>query len=131
MKKGVQNGVYDKASTQALFQGYLRDIKDRWSLDDGEVIDGDGEFWSRTRYLGPTGVPLEFLNFTYVADYFLQGHCYPGSKNLHIADLPGEAGPFGCPGLKEQRKGQTAGYFIGDEAMKWFLAHPKKADISV
>ena len=88
-----------------------------WGLGAGETIGGDNSTWQRTRYLGHTGVALDFLNYSYVADYPLKGHCFPGSTSV----------PFGCPGAKERRKGQKAAYRIGEVAMEFFLANPGPA----
>lgn len=87
-----------------------------WGLDSGRIIAGDNVTWLHTRYLGRTGVPLDFYNFSYVADYPLKGHCFPGANDSF----------FGCPGRKERAQGQVAGYHIGEEAMNFFLANPRR-----
>ncbi len=127
----LQNGLKDLSSRYALWEESFPHIKSVWGLDGGAKIAGkDGE-WSHLRHTGRSGEVFEFLNHTYVADYFLKGHCFPGSKHLHKSDMPLQSGPYGCPGLKEQKAGQTAGYNIGEEAMKFFLAHPKASAVSV
>jgi hypothetical protein len=80
--------------------------------------------FSRTRYEGPSGIPLEVLAFDYVADYGSKGHCFPGGSPSKVGR---EYFAMGCPGAIERAAGAKWGYVIGDEAMKWFLAHPKKA----
>jgi len=81
--------------------------------------------FSRTQYEGASGAYVELIAFDYVADYMDKGHCFPGSDNTKV-NL-GELYPFGCPGAMERAAGGKAGYKIGDEAMKFFLAHPKKS----
>jgi len=127
----LQNGLNDLSSRYGVWEASFPHIRESWGLSDGVKIAGDGKTWDRIRNIGSTGVPFEFLNYTYVADYFLKGHCFPGSKHLHKTDVPGQVLPFGCPGLKEQAQGQKAGYFIGEEAMQFFLDHPKSSEIIV
>jgi len=89
--------------------------------------------FSRSRYEGRSGIPLEVIAYDYVGDYADKGHCFPGSSNT-VKTGHGPAGrppfaefaPFACPGAAERAAGAKWGYTIGDEAMKWFLAHPKK-----
>merc|ERR1719498_293202 len=93
--------------------------------------------FSRSQYKVPSGVPLDILAYDYVADYADKGHCFPGSDNT-VKTGKGPAGrpwagggaefaAFACPGAYERAAGAKWGYKIGEEAMKWFLAHPKKA----
>lgn len=83
--------------------------------------------FSRTTYAGPTGVPLDILAFDYVADYGSKGHCFPGGDPYKVGH-----GYFamGCPGVAERAAGAKWGYNISDEAMRWFLAHPKKGSLT-
>jgi len=81
--------------------------------------------YSRTRYENPSGVAMEVLSYSYVADYFLKGHCFPGSTATY-GDFP-----FGCPGAQERKLGAKAAYNIGEETMKWFLAHEKDSSIVI
>jgi len=83
--------------------------------------------FTRTRYESPSQVPLEVLEYSYVADYFLKGHCFPGSDDIK-SGLVEIAGPFGCPGKTERDAGAKAAYVIGEEALKWFMAHEKHTD---
>jgi hypothetical protein len=86
-----------------------------WKTDAGTKIAGDS-YYTRTRYTTPNGTPFEFIQHDYAASSFvLGGHCYPGST-----DKGGEKGqlfPFACVGPNA--------FTWGDEAMKFFLAHPK------
>jgi len=125
----LQNGIHDLSSKYSLWEKSFPHVKASWGLDDGVKIAGDGTTWDRIRHVGHSGEVFEFLNYTYVADYFLQGHCFPGGTNL--VTIPGQAGPYSCPGKKEQAKGEVAGYKIGEEAMKFFIDHPRKAVVSV
>jgi len=119
-----QNGIYDL--NWALAKTTLREIKEAWSTDNGTYIAGDGTF-NRTRYVSDQGVHFDFLVHGYVADYVGTGHCFPGSNDTQIFHPSLEVplvGPFGCPGELSKTK---ASYFIGDEAMQWFLTHPKQS----
>jgi len=117
----IQMGWNDVAMKPPVGTGHtmsdppMQYVSHIWGLDSGEIIGGDNSSWQHTRYLGRTGVALEFLNFSYVADTPLKGHCFPGSTKSVL---------YGCPGAKERREGQTAGYKIGEVAMKFFLANP-------
>jgi len=97
-----------------------------WGTDNGMVIAGDHHF-KRTRFLTNGGVPFETLEHGYVAEYALLGHCFPGSNDTQLIndhELP-FVGPFGCPSAAARKLGHHAGFVIGDEAMHWFLSHPK------
>merc|ERR1712203_401306 len=85
--------------------------------------------FSRTRYLGPSKVPVELLTHNFIGDYLLRGHCFPGSDNLH--KIAGESFAFGCPGAKEVAAGSRSPFHWGEESMKFFLAHPKKASLEI
>jgi len=120
----VQNGINDLASTWKDWLEVEAYLKDTWKLGDAMHVAGDGKTWNRTRYArSDGGVAMEFLSYTYVADYSLKGHCYPGGQIK--VPLFSRWTPFGCPGKAEQAKGEKPGYNIGEEAMKWFVAHPK------
>ena len=86
-----------------------------WKTDQGTKIGGDANF-TRTRYVTQSGTPFEFIQHDYSASSFvLGGHCYPGST-----DPGGEKGqlfPFNCV--------KPNAFTWGDEAMKFFMAHPK------
>jgi len=104
-------------------EAYLKEV---WKLGEATTIAGPGEEWNRTRYArADGGVPFEILFHSYIAEgaisgTLLRGHCFPGSDDINGLI------PFGCPGKKERAKGHFAGYNIGEEAMKWFLAHPRE-----
>lgn len=86
-----------------------------WKTDMGTMIAGDSNF-TRTRYLTPNGTPFEFIQHDYQASSFvLGGHCYPGS--MDPGKEQGQLFPFGCVGPNA--------FTWGDEAMKFFVAHPK------
>lgn len=86
--------------------------------------------FSRTQYQGASGAQVELIAYDYVADYMLKGHCIPGSDNIKVK-LGEELVAYGCPGAKERAAGEKPGYKIGDEAMKFFLAHPKKGSSEI
>lgn len=122
-----QNGVYD--ANYALAPVTVAHLREAWGTDDGTVIAGDDTF-NRTRFVSNQRVSFEFLVHHYSADYVGMGHCFPGSNDTKIIQ-PGEVplvGPFGCPGALSKRK---ASYFIGDEAVEWFMMHPKQQDVPV
>lgn len=127
----LQAGDNDVCCGGAKAAGELAALKSKWGLDEGVKIAGDGHF-KRTRYNSTVGIypnSFEFLTYDYVADYFMTGHCFPGSDDLtqfnpKAGPFP-QAGAFGCPGLKERAKGARPGFVIGEEAMKWFLKYPK------
>lgn len=123
----LQAGTNDKCCGGAVAQAALGQLKKLWGLDAGVKVAGDGHF-TRTRYTSTLGIypnSFEFLTYDYVADYFMTGHCFPGSDDL-IGFMP-----FGCPGKKERAKGAKPGYIIGEEAMKWFLKYPKPESLVV
>jgi polyhydroxybutyrate depolymerase len=86
-----------------------------WKMDAGTVIGSDSNY-SRTRYTSPMGTVFEFIQHDYAATSpILGGHCYPGSTDPGGAT--GQLFPFACVGPNA--------FTWGDEAMKFFLAHPK------
>ena len=102
------------------FTGYALPQRDAllaaWSMDGGEVIASDSQF-KRTRYKNARGTIFEFLQHDYAAaSPILKGHCYPGSTDKGGA--PGQLFPFSCVG--------TSAFVWGEEAMKFFVAHPGK-----
>ena len=117
------------AAAQRWFQVH----KCQTSMSTGAHRGGCEGCFSRTRHEGHSAA-LEILAYDYVADYADKGHCFPGSDNI-VKTGKGPAGrpwsgggaefaAFGCPGAAERKAGAKWGYKIGDEAMKWFLAHP-------
>lgn len=127
----LQAGTNDNCCGGAKAEAALEGLKKTWGLDTGTKVAGDGHF-ERTRYNSTNSVypgSFEFLTYDYVADYFMTGHCFPGSDDLILVNPKAgpfpQAGPFGCPGNKERAKGARPGYVIGEEAMKWFLKYPK------
>jgi len=139
----VNQGLNDESSHWAAWTSSMQKIKGKWSLGEGKVIAGnatcspgmdEGQVgcYTRTRYESPAGVPLEVLSYSYVADYFLKGHCFPGSTDSKkIIGMPFTGTGFGCPGTKERKQGFKAAYNIGEEAMKWFMAHEKDLTVIV
>jgi polyhydroxybutyrate depolymerase len=85
-----------------------------WSMGPGTVIAGDASF-TRTRYVNANGTVYEFLQHDYAATAFVKGHCYPGSGDPGGA--PGQLFSFACVG--------PDAFDWGQEAMAFFLAHPK------
>lgn len=122
----AQGGKHDVPEPYKSHLVTWQNLRKRWGCDKGTVIAGDGHF-KRTRYLTDHGVPFETLEHDYTAEYVLLGHCFPGSNDTQLIndhELP-LVGPFGCPSAPARKLGHHAGFFIGDEAMSWFLAHPK------
>ena len=86
-----------------------------WKMDAGTKIAGDTTF-TRTRYTSPNGTPFEFIQHDYAASSFaLVGHCYPGSTDPGTEK--GQLFSFRCVSPNS--------FTWGDEAMKFFGAHPK------
>lgn len=123
----LQSGVYDVPENWAGAQRTVRALTSAWNTTEGTVIAGD-DTYNRTRYVSSTGVPFEFIKHTYIADYILLGHCFPGINDTsfvhHTAAEAPFFGPFGCPGALSKRQ---SSYFIGDEAVDWFVRHPQKS----
>jgi hypothetical protein len=87
-----------------------------WNMGAGTKIAGDSAF-TRTQYTSPNGTVFEFIQHDYAATSFaLVGHCYPGS--MDPGNQPGQLFAFKCVGPNS--------FTWGDEAMKFFVAHPKK-----
>lgn len=80
--------------------------------------------FSHTQHQGPAGALVELLAYDYVADYPLKGHCFPGGDNTKL-NIGKELIAYSCPGAMERAAGAKVGYKVGEEAMKFFLAHPK------
>eukprot|EP00937_MAST-01D_sp_MAST-1D-sp2_P001545 g1545.t1 len=122
----VQNGrVNNPYSADARAQLALAGAVKAWGLRNRTVIAGDGNVWTRTRWSAPSGNPLEFINHSYVTDGGLglmnnglnaSGHCFVGSVTSAL---------FGCPGPVQRATGRSAGYAIGVEAVKFFLANER------
>jgi hypothetical protein len=125
---GVRHALVGKnrgcASTELLWNWY-KDHKCKEVAEPSAHRGGCAGCFTRTRYEGPFQAPLEVLSYNWVADYFLKGHCFPGSQDpgrIQIGKLPNS---YSCPGAQERKEGAKAAYVIGDETMKWFLAHEK------
>jgi len=125
---GVRHSLLGKsagcASTRTPWKWY-NDHKCKTVAEPDVYHGGCNGCYSRTRYEGPTGVPLEVLSYSYVSDYLFKGHCFPGSSNIQKMLPWKESFAFGCPASQERKLGAKAAYVIGEEAMKWFLAHEK------
>lgn len=92
------------------------EVVNGWQMGAGTKIAGDGTF-TRTQYTSQAGTVFEFIQHDYAATSFaLVGHCYPGSNDP--GNQPGQLFPFKCVGPNS--------FTWGDEAMKFFVAHPKK-----
>lgn len=103
-----------------------QNLRNIWATDNGTVVTMD-EHFKRTRFLTAQHVPFETIEHDYVAEYVLLGHCFPGSNDTKVIndhDVP-FVGPFGCPSAPARRAGHHAAFFIGQEAMNWFLSHPQ------
>lgn len=73
---------------------------------------------TRTRYENASGSVFEFLQHDYSAKAVLiRGHCFPGSKD-HNGGVLGQFFGFACA--------EPSTFVWGEEAMKFFIAHPKK-----
>jgi poly(3-hydroxybutyrate) depolymerase len=84
-----------------------------WGMGAGTVVE-QGSGFVRTRYDGPGGALLEFLQHDYAsAQAVLEGHCYPGSTDP--GDAPGQLFSFACT--------PPDGFTWGDEVMQFFMAH--------
>merc|ERR1712113_330873 len=127
---GVKHG-----STLGCAEGYK--LREEWHLSHGcsasasEQIDvhpGCKGCFSRTRHLGPSGVPVELLTHNFLADYLLRGHCFPGGTTDKVT---GASFAFGCPGKKEVAAGAKAPFNWGEETMTFFLAHPKQTSSTI
>lgn len=117
-----QNGVYDVPSPFPYARRTVARLTAAWGAGAGAVVASDGHY-NRTRYISARGTPIDFIAHDYVADYVLLGHCFPGSNDTAFINPSVElplVGPFGCPGRLTPHR---AGYVVGDEVMKWFLAH--------
>jgi len=65
-----------------------------------------------TRYLTPSGTPLEFWEHDYAAgSSIIGGHCFPGGSDIGPSPFQ-----FGCADLNT--------FVVGKQAMQFFLAHP-------
>jgi len=130
----VNQGLNDLSSHWSAWTSSLEKVKGKWKLGEGKVIAGNATCspgmdedegrvgcYTRTRYESPTGTPLEVLSYNYVADYFLKGHCFPGGTDT--GKIGAGFAAFSCPGTQERATGFKAAYTIGEEAMKWFMAH--------
>jgi dienelactone hydrolase len=138
----VNQGLNDYSSHWGAWTSSLEKVKGKWKLGEGKVIAGNATClpgtdehgvgcYQRTRYESPTGTPLEVLSYSYVADYFLKGHCFPGSTDTKRERIGLVSLAFSCPGTPERKAGAKAAYTIGEEAMKWFMAHEKGLPVFV
>ena len=86
-----------------------------WNMSGPTVLSMDATS-SRRRWTSPKGTVVEFFQHDYdTGNPALGGHCYPGSGDPGTAS--GQLFSFAC-------KPPNA-IVWGDEAMKFFLAHPK------
>lgn len=107
-----QNGLDKRAAVIAAF-----------GLDSGKSVAGDATF-RRTRYTNTKGTIFEFIDHDYVSDssfpadpplgIAIQGHCYPGSKDLMPTE-PNQLMAFGCQ--------PPTSFTWGEEVMAFFLSH--------
>jgi hypothetical protein len=85
-----------------------------WGLGAPSVVGTDANYlWSR--YTNPAGAIFEFIEHGYESPQALiKGHCYPGSTDP--SSVPGQLFSFACTGPNA--------FVWGEEAMKFFKAHP-------
>lgn len=91
-----------------------------WQMGSGEVISGDDSH-RRIRYTNEQGTVLEFLSHDYSSELnFIYkpvgGHCFPGSTAYEREGVL-QLGAFGCE--------QPNSFHWGEEAVKFFMQHPK------
>ncbi|MCL2032677.1 MAG: bacterial Ig-like domain-containing protein, partial [Methanomassiliicoccaceae archaeon] len=106
----------------SLYQDSLRQIaaiKDAWNLGDPYTISEDDNY-KRTRYYNDNGIIVEFIEHDYSSSApFLGGsvggHCFPGST-VFYEDYQSQT--FAC-------EDDDIAFHWGEEAMKFFVAHPK------
>ncbi|HEY5947201.1 MAG TPA: hypothetical protein VIV40_16975 [Kofleriaceae bacterium] len=82
-----------------------------WTDDAGILVEMDGGH-TVTRYVSPSGTPLEFWEHDYAAGSFvLGGHCFPGGTDIGPSPLQ-----FGCA--------DEDTFVVGERVMRFFLDHP-------
>jgi poly(3-hydroxybutyrate) depolymerase len=82
-----------------------------WKDDGGTVVEMDSGH-DVTRYLSPSGTPLEFYAHDYAADSLVtRGHCFPGGTDIGPSPLQ-----FGCANPDT--------FVVGERVMQFFLDHP-------
>lgn len=122
--QGTNDAMCDFSHAAATIDAY----KKAWATGAGVVISSDAHH-KRTRYTAADGAAVfDFLTFDYIANeciYTGKGHCFPGGQDdvcYGNKFAPGQLAAFSCP-----KNPREAAYSIGEEAMKWFIAHPKGA----
>lgn len=85
-----------------------------WNMGAGTVVGSDAKY-TRTRYTNANGTVYEFLQHDYTSPALIAGHCFPGSTDPGSAT--GQLFSFACTGPNA--------FDWGDEAMAFFVAHPK------
>lgn len=104
----------------------LDNVRKVFETGEGEVI-AQGDGFTRTRYSNARGNVLELIEHDYASPsevgippllgVAIMGHCYPGSHDL-MATEPDQLMAFGCT--------PPTAFHWGEEAMKFFIAHPKR-----
>ena len=109
---GTDDALVDFADATAARDAVVATL----GLDEEEVLASDDDFtW--TRYTNDAGNLFEFIEHDYAAAAgLIKGHCYPGSVDDELE--PGQPFGFGCV--------PPNAFHWGEEAMKFFIAHPKQ-----
>eukprot|EP00929_Paragymnodinium_shiwhaense_P081834 TRINITY_DN42913_c0_g1_i1.p1 TRINITY_DN42913_c0_g1~~TRINITY_DN42913_c0_g1_i1.p1 ORF type:complete len:366 (+),score=19.31 TRINITY_DN42913_c0_g1_i1:41-1099(+) len=118
----------------------VRILQSAWQLDAGRTVSQD-DHHLRTSYTGATGHKLDTVFWDYktedgicglVYEHIGKGHCFPGGSDTKCfqwdgwqykwrVSFPEKVSPLSCPGPDPS----AAAFHIGQEAMRWFLKHPR------
>jgi hypothetical protein len=97
-----------------------------FALGPGQPVGGDSTY-RHTRYTNDKGTIFEFIDHDYVSKssfpadpplgIAIQGHCYPGSKDLTPTE-PGQLMAFGCE--------PPTSFTWGETVLAFFMAHERR-----
>lgn len=89
-----------------------------WKMGDATVVNQDANHL-HLRYANAQGIMFERVQHNYVARYFGQGHCFPGSSDtINHPMIPGQLYHYACP-----EDSSKSAFVVGDLLLNFFKAH--------